>query len=216
MSEPPIALKDLMPDVPSSQHNRDLFARVPIQARRAACTHVHMTRLYGPFKCAHCGLIPSCRWVYRCTKDYGGQLPPWEDQGAPRTSVLEDNKDPGATNTGEGSRAELENVEAGEDVKLKPWMEKAISGGHYSPEQVEILKSQKRRVKDAIRDSELSFHLNQMVTRRSLLISDSVAANGQDSVADGPTGESDDPPVEPVMSLKMFPDCTYRACSTCR
>ncbi|MCJ1338847.1 hypothetical protein MMC09_004136 [Bachmanniomyces sp. S44760] len=36
------------------------------------------------------------------------------------------------------------------DVQLNPWMEKAIHDGHYTPEQIRILRTQKRKVNDIL------------------------------------------------------------------
>lgn len=44
-----------------------------------------------------------------------------------------------------------------EPTKLKPWMEKAIEDGHYTDEQICIVKAQKQKVKDTIAAAEKAF-----------------------------------------------------------
>jgi hypothetical protein len=39
-------------------------------------------------------------------------------------------------------------------VKLKPWMEEAIAQGHYTPEQVYIMKAQRQKVLDCIAEAQ--------------------------------------------------------------
>lgn len=40
------------------------------QSRRPMCTHMTMTRLYGPYKCLVCRTYPVEGWVYMCTQDH--------------------------------------------------------------------------------------------------------------------------------------------------
>lgn len=41
----------------------------PIQTRRAACTHLTMGRLNGPYECMICHKPSKLGWVYSCTQD---------------------------------------------------------------------------------------------------------------------------------------------------
>ena len=108
--------------------------------------HRPVTRLYG-HECPRCKKIPG--FVWRCTEDYGGVLPAWEDNREGLEVDIE------RILHGEADLAELEletvggaGGEAGDDaLGLKPWMEAAIRPGHYSQEEVMILRKQ---VKESI------------------------------------------------------------------
>ena len=101
------------------------------------------------------------------------------------------------------------------DSDLKPWINVAASEGLYTGEQLGILKAQRQRVADSIRDAELSFHLDQTIGRRPLTELASNSAPNLGSLAFGkPRSQSNS--TKSAVSLKMFPDCTYRACSCCR
>ncbi len=44
--------------------------QLQIPARRPACTHMRMNRLYGNHQCRICHRIPRRGWVYQCTQDH--------------------------------------------------------------------------------------------------------------------------------------------------
>ena len=91
------------------------------------------------------------------------------------------------------------------DLELKPWMLKAIVEGVYSPEHVAILEAQRRKVKETIKISELGFREYSVTQRFQQML----YAAAQSSTATLDRHSSDTP-------SKMFPECTYRACSCCR
>jgi hypothetical protein len=127
---------------------------------KPACTHMNMTRLYGPNKCGNCGKVPSLGWVYSCTQDYDGDIPYWninrspEDVMAITTAARENDwKLPGQL-ASEGERDFQRDVKSWEDVKLKPWMEKAIAQGQYTDEQIVTLKKQRFEVIQKVKEAE--------------------------------------------------------------
>ena len=213
-----VALRDIMQDLtrPTPSHPPGLPRIQPMQ-RRAACTHVTLTRLYGPYQCSHCGKLPRCGWVYRCTQDYGGRLPPWESGSRCSNGAgakFEQDKQSQRGGKGSGEKCH-DGSEEQADVKLKAWMNDAIVKGLYTDEQVAILQVQRQRVIDSIRETEASFHLDQTYARRPLLEAASSSAPNLRSLALGKIkGHSKS--MRSRASLKMFPDCNYRTCASCR
>ena len=204
----------------------------PLQARKAACTHVKVSRIYGPdHLCSHCGKPSEFGWVYRCTQDYGGQLPPWE--GGPVGNLKEP---PPESTSGDGAASSMEaltsasrvqnvqdNPPAEEpEIKLKPWMEKAIAEGHYTPEEVQVLKDQRKKVLEKIKESEEAFKHHQTVSNRRLSGGAARRFSHRNTVITGlgiafpavQPAEEDQVPAS--VTLKMFPDCSYKSCQSCR
>ena len=73
-----LMLRDaIMPNTQPSQESPDLVSASPsiplklppIQARRAACTHLTMIRLNGTQECMICHRPSDLGWVYSCTQD---------------------------------------------------------------------------------------------------------------------------------------------------
>ena len=94
-----------------------------------------MTRFfdtYGDQRCCMCHRHPRIGWVYRCTQDHGGSLP--ESDFVPG---LRDG--PTITSSGDGA---LDG--------LAPGIAQAVRIGHYTPEQIDTVKSQRLAVKRAI------------------------------------------------------------------
>ena len=201
----------------------------PLQQRKAACTHVNVTRLYGYFTCSHCGKFSDFGWVYRCTQDYHGQLPPWEGGSLP--NIME----PSPESTGvDGAMSSMEfdssdHIENAKEVvtgnprtALKPWVEKAIAEGHYTSEQIELIKNQRQQVEDKIKEAETSFQHHQMANKKRLSSGAARRFSHRNTSITGagitfPTLEvAAGDPVPPSVTLKVFPDCAYRSCQSCR
>ena len=191
--------------------------RLPPLQRKAACTHITLTRLYGSHRCCHCGRIPRCGWVYRCTQDYGGTLPSWEARSVsydPSQKYDEGERLMSRNDSGIGEEQAGQALR-NDDAELKSWIIEAANEGLYTDEQLKLLKAQRRRVADSIREAELSFHLDQAVGRRALAEVTSNSAPNLGSFAFGKS-RGHDTSTKSTVSLKMFPDCMYKACSCCR
>lgn len=95
-----------------------------------------MTRWYdssGAHICRMCFRHPKTGWLYRCTQDYNGYLPKPEEsiERSLSDTQIRQSEDPA--------------LEA-----LSPWIQKAIEDGHYTDDQIKIMKEQKLGVKKAI------------------------------------------------------------------
>lgn len=229
--------KDSKDGIPSSPSKLP-----PLQARKAACTHTSVTRLYGLYPCSHCGKTSEFGWVYRCTQDYDGQLPPWEggpipsfeepppenhagDSAMARTdataspSHIEDGGEKVPEKPNEGLKEEPEEPA----LRLKPWMEKAIAEGHYTEEQAVTLRRQRQEVLERIKESEASFHYHRTTNKRlsgqaaRRMSHRNTSINGFGITVPVVQQESEvDPAPGSAIALKMFPDCAYKSCQSCR
>lgn len=204
-------------ELPSTQ------AKVPsLTTRRAACTHLTMGRLYGNFRCNVCHRASELGWVYTCIQD---------DEAA----IIEAFESREGKKT-QGSDSPLDDVhhdlqDTGKDssmltTRLNPWVEKAIVEGHYTDEQVAVLRAQKQKVFDtataAIQTFEQSqneiYSLSQATaTSPSVdpnphlpfpVIHESHEASNTDRFLRKGSFESP--------RLQMFPHCKFRACQLCR
>ena len=202
----------------------------PLNARKAACTHINVTRLYGYFPCSHCGKTSDFGWVYRCTQDYNGQLPIWEGGLIP--SVTEPAT---GTTVGDGAISSIEALTATGRVKhtdekdsnptvaLKPWMERGIAEGHYTAEQIDLVKKQRQLVQDKIKEAEIAFQKHQSAKKR---LSKEAARrhshrntfiNGFGiTIPEFPLDGEEESAQHPAVPLKVFPDCSYKSCQHCR
>jgi hypothetical protein len=111
---------------------RPVSQRPRASTRRAQCTHMHVTRVYGKLPCTACGRVPSTGWLYTCTQDALDHL-------AEAGSCISAEQD-----MGDLVVPEEEDRWAYEGVELSAWMEKAILAGHYTPEQIDVLRVQRR------------------------------------------------------------------------
>lgn len=53
----------------TSQSQQLLQQQYRVGIRRPVCTHMMMTRVYGPYKCLHCQQSSFRGWVYKCMQD---------------------------------------------------------------------------------------------------------------------------------------------------
>ncbi|MCJ1303598.1 hypothetical protein MMC08_006408 [Hypocenomyce scalaris] len=207
-------------------------------SRRAACTHITMTRLYGDHKCLNCHRTSEFGWVYRCSQDYGGELPISTD---PLETIFDVCMDE------EAAAKERDGLEP---TRLKPWMERAIEEGHYSEEHISVMKAQKQKVRDTINAAEKAFEEYRRPTEPTS--SEPEPSNTSTSPEESTTSPSIDasphlpfpvievqntPPVQQALpapvdlpdlmptlpsmpgiqvKLRMQPKCRYKCCQRCR
>lgn len=194
-----------------------------LNTRRTACTHVNMERLYGGFKCNICDRVSHFDWVYSCTQD---EKVPANDADHVSWTV--------STPFEPRSTDGIEEVLPSNDIDvqsatphLSPWVEDAIRKGHYTPEQVQLLRAQKQTLIDNTRITLQRFEQSQTSEKHSP--PNSKASQSLSTVQHLPVGTSHDivqkfaiektqssAPLSAEPKLKMYPHCKYRACHRCR
>lgn len=205
----PVTLRDFVMQRPPTPPARVL----PLEAtRRAACTHVTMTRLFGVYRCYVCHRVPELGWVYTCTQDHDHAI----------------HLDPGINNTAKEMEydAGLQEKIDGTMDQLSGWIVKAIKDGQYTAEQVEVLKAQKRKVKETITALEDSLRVSkhEATTKNQLDTSTTFSSTDSSSALPFPviTGTRDGqatqqtPEVAEQPRAKLFPDCQWKCCHACR
>lgn len=207
---------------PSSSSSNSPIKIPSLATRRAACTHLTMVRLYGNFRCNVCDQTSQLGWVYSCTQDetpveaVNQQLQRLDDQ---------DRNTKYGTNLPNDDREQAA-IFSMPNPDLSPSVEKAIRDGHYTEEQVTILRAQKQNVIEVAKVAVEKFEESQRAADFQSLIStksESVDANPHlpfpliHEVRDTPAGEGRRSGQRPIVTkLKMFPQCEFRACQCCR
>ena len=194
------------------------------QPRRAACTHLTMSRVYGPHKCTHCNRPSRLGWVYSCTQDDRGHASEAEEGLITLTGnlTIDHQMKPGDRN--------YDNMFDPHVVKLSSWMEEAILEGHYTLEQVTVLRAQRQKVKNCIaaagndsvqgRKVKLSqlnpvqtTHVTSSLNQPSLSVDEQPAGSTlnerQSFLKDSNSSNS-------TQLQKLIPDCSYKTCQICR
>ena len=233
----------VMPDVLAlpSQLTLSPKTKVPSFAtRRAACTHLTMDRLYGDYTCNVCFRYPSLGWVYCCTQDEVPETPVTPDSisepSSPSHEHVKDSGDeanvindpstlPPAVN--EDCRSAEESIVM-PTAQLSPWVDKAIQGGHYTPEQIVKLRAQKQHVVDTAKAAVHQFEQSQTNnTNCSPQTPTTLQSMDMSSQLPFPViNEAQKPAVTNFSSAKvasarqtnsrMFPFCKFCACHLCR
>lgn len=216
-------------------------AKVPSFAtRRAACTHLTMERLYGDFTCNICSRFSNFGWVYCCTQDDvpESQITPdfisetsspshqHVNGGDEKINGINDlSMPPPAVN--EDPRLEGEGAQM-PTAQLSPWIEKAISDGHYTPEQVVKLRAQKQHVVDTARAAIDHFEQSQTnntnfppqipTTLQSVDANPHLPFPVINEVQEPSTTSSPTTKVALALQpkIRMFPFCKFCACQLCR
>jgi hypothetical protein len=228
----------LAPTIPQATDPTPQYAVPHLATRKAACTHLTMERLYGDFQCSLCHRFPDFGWVYSCVQDDEPHTfsATHAIEGIPSLTVEGTIGEPNQAKDLDSSNLLDEDPRPeGTDFRmptaqLNPWIEKAIKEGHYTPEQVEILRAQKQKVfetaKTAIeRFQESEMSKNTTSPARKASTSQSVDANPHlpfpviNEVQEASTEEGTSGLARPSTSqldLRMFPHCKFRACQLCR
>ena len=221
------AARDLPPPPPEGElQSSESIQKIKIPSlntRRAACTHVNMERLYGGFKCHNCDKVSHFDWVYSCTQD---EKIPANDVGF-ETLDVPSPFEPRSTDGMEEVLPSHDMEVQSTNPRLNPWVENAITKGHYTPEQVQLLRAQKRTVIDNTRIILQRFEQNQTSEKNSPR--KSKVSQSLNTVPDLPLGTTHNvvqrsdiekteysAPLSAEPKLKMYPHCRYRACHYCR
>ncbi|KLJ09851.1 hypothetical protein EMPG_14722 [Blastomyces silverae] len=125
---------------PSSHSRTTTTTTTTLHSRQTHCTHSSFTREFSSYDrlatCQLCKRGPDLGWVYACTEDEDrldarDGYPPQENQQLSSTAISN-------------------SLKAGDVVQLNAWIENAIKGGHYTPEQVELVRSQRAAVLETV------------------------------------------------------------------
>ncbi|KAK4690767.1 hypothetical protein P7C71_g6101, partial [Lecanoromycetidae sp. Uapishka_2] len=189
------------------------YAVPHLATRRAACTHLTMERLYGDYECSICHRASDFGWVYSCVQD--------DEQSTIAATHRSEGR---SSSSGEGfgtgrypRRGDREFQMP--TAQLSPWIQKAIKEGHYSPEQIEIMRAQKQKVVDTAKAAVERFEESQTsdstdFSKRIPTTSPSVDANPH--LPFPVINEVEDAATDTQPELRMFPHCEFRACQLCR
>ncbi|KAL6721655.1 hypothetical protein ACLMJK_000759 [Lecanora helva] len=193
--------------------------RIPsLATRRAACTHVTMVRKYGDFRCDVCNQTSELGWVYSCSQD--------EHHAEAMEGVEQQHEE--FANHEQGTEINThahhdENINDKDhhfvvpSPELSPSVQKAIKEGHYTPEQVVILRAQKQNLVNFAKDAIERFEGSQRIASESVDVSQGLPSQSANDVEDTSVIESAKSiPAPAVAKLKMFPQCEFQACQCCR
>lgn len=222
----PLSPQPLYPDS-TALHS---FRPASIHARRAACTHIVMERLYGLQSCSICQMPSPMKWVYCCVQDEMNTAP---EEALP-INIVDDHtqenihcEPPFRTSTTQETICQLPTKddvrESALSIPLSPWMEKAILQGHYTQSQVSMMRAQRQTAIDAVTAAER--HVMEHPEHSADAPTLPVASSQKDSVDLGPDATIDEPTERqrrqdyssgPAEKPRMFPRCHFHACQTCR
>ena len=174
------------------------------------CGHSVMQRIYGKYKCNMCNEPSPIGWVYLCKEDAPRVLP--------KSRIPQDQKPP--------LRKELETI------GLNEWVIKAIEDGHYTNDQIEILKQQKLHVKATIaatvaaagaeteaeakaEEGRKRNRLYKIVGRQDSKTA-TLESSQKKSEQEAETAGTDSSQSTSKHSRKLRPPCRFRCCHLCR
>lgn len=121
--------------------------KMPKRSRAPNCTHLDMDRVYGrDQECEVCGRPPSIGFLYECRQDW--PTPSLRDML--QATEVEDETEVVKSDM----RLQLEWLGLSESVI------RAAEQGHYTPAQIEKLKTQKRDLRETISDSLQASQIN--------------------------------------------------------
>lgn len=186
-----------------------------LQTRRAACTHLTVARAYGPHCCSICHRPSRFGWLYQCTQDEQQH----EEVSATAASDLERENDSSGYSTSNDS------INA---TRLSPWIEKAIQEGHYTPDQIFLMRVQRQNVLQSIAAAEnyMMEHpeLNSppAIHESTIALTTKIKGLLPDRSKSEIQAVKEPEPSPAAMNLRfaskpqMFPACKFRYCQICR
>ena len=225
-SSNPLSPPPLCPDSTASHS----FRPASINARRAACTHIFMERLYGFYPCSICQMPSPMKWVYCCVQDEMNMSP---EEDLPingvndRTGETVHHQPPVNSTTTQETTCQRPTQNGAREptipVPLSPWIEKAILQGHYTQSQVSMMRTQRQQVINAVAAAErhVMEHPEHSADPPILRV---LSSQNDSSILD-PDASTDkiieqqrrqDRIIEPPKKPRMFPRCHFHACQTCR
>ena len=224
----------VMPDVFPLPSQLTLSAKTKVPSfatRRAACTHLTMDRLYGDYTCNVCSHYPSLGWVYCCTQDEVPETPVTPDSisepSDPSHEHVNDSgdeanvvSDPSMSppTVDEGCKP-TEEIIVMPTAQLSLWVDKAIRDGHYTPEQIVKLQTQKQHVVDTAKAAIHQFEQSQPNhTNNSPQTPTTLQSFDMSSQLPFPiiNSSSTKVPSARQTNSRMFPFCKFCACHLCR
>ena len=206
------------------------FRPASIHARRAACTHIFMERLYGMQLCSICHMPSPMKWVYCCVQD---EMNTSLEEALP-INIVDDHtqetvplQPPLGPSTTQETTCQLlrqdEMREPALPIPLSPWIEKAILQGHYTQSQVSMMRAQRQNAIDAVAAAErhVMEHPEHSADRPILPVSslqNHSLNSDPDATTDGAIEQQrrQERTSEPTERPRMFPRCRFHACQTCR
>ena len=186
-----------------------------LQTRRAACTHLTVARVYGPHCCSICHRPSRFGWLYQCTQDEQQH----EKVSATATSNLE------SENGSSGYSTSNDSINA---TRLSPWIEKAIQEGHYTADQIFLMRVQRQNVLQSIATAEnyMMEHpeLNSPPATHESMVTLTTKIKGLLPDRSKPEIQAvkEPEPSPAAVNLRfaskpqMFPACKFRYCQICR
>lgn len=228
----------LSPTVPAEITPSRSFQPASVHARRAACTHIVMERLYGVQKCGICQMPSRWGWVYGCVQDNGHLPLKDETSTATLASRIHEMVDQESRSQSSASEEQIYPIsprisepdngsrEPTVPVRLSPWIEKAILEGHYTPTQIFKMRAQRQQAIEAAAAAEK--HIREH-PEHSANPPPSPTTSPQSQDGTENSQPNDVPPatevegsllkdrgVEPSDRPRMFPRCHFYACQRCR
>jgi CRISPR/Cas system-associated protein Cas10 (large subunit of type III CRISPR-Cas system) len=135
----------------SDQVNRIKARNMPKRVRTPNCTHLDMDRVYGRDQlCYVCGREPPIGFLYQCKQDCHTQS---------LHDILEQENDCQIEVVKSDTRLQLEWAGLSESIIL------TAEKGHYTAEQLEKLKAQKRELRQIISDQLQASQINIAAAR---------------------------------------------------
>lgn len=126
--------------------------KMPKRSRAPNCTHLDMDRVYGRHQeCDVCGRPPSIGFLYECRQD-------WDTQSL-RDMILAAEDEDQIEPVKSDMRLQLEWLGLSESVI------RVAEQGHYTPAQLEKLKTQKKDLRETISDSLQASHINDAAAK---------------------------------------------------
>lgn len=186
------SLEPVSADAPFVGPDPSQYKLPSMATRRTGCTHMTMERLYGGFICSLCRMPSQLGYMYCCSQDHGqpfsvGAQMRIADPGTyfARFETGSSHNDAGLvqheTHGGLHSKDETATLQQHMEEqidrvkmpspKLAPWIEKAIKDGHYTPEQIAILRAQKQHLADTAKsvteryEQELAEQIKKVTTQ---------------------------------------------------
>ena len=183
-----------------------------------------MSRIYGQHKCTHCNRPSRLGWVYNCTQDNCDHTNEVEEGLHALISNLTTNHQVKAVDPGQDGTFDSH------IIKLSPWMEKAISDGHYTEEQVAILRAQRQKVTNCIAAADSESVRGQKAKKPQPTPVQTASATSNLNL---PSSSDDELPTGSALNeprilhendnrfssthlQKIVPACSYKTCQICR